>query len=181
MVYFQGCSLKCPGCWNSSTHQFRGKDASIASVVQRFEDARKSAALEGVTFSGGEPMQQAPALAELIYQIRKVAPAASFGMFTGYTKGELATGNYLTRPSTPVAYRTELWRSIAAYLDFAVMGRYEHTSPAIEPLRTSGNQELVLLSSRYHEGNFEQQLVEITIEPIGNSVVTGFPILGFPV
>lgn len=181
MVYFQGCYLKCPGCWNSSTHQFRGEDVSIASVVQRFEDASKSAALEGVTFSGGEPMQQAPALADLIYQIRKVAPGASFGMFTGYTKGELATGSYLTRPSTSTAHRTELWRSIAAHLDFAVMGRYEHTSPAVEPLRTSRNQELVLLSSRYREGNFEQQLVEISIEPNGNSVVTGFPVLGFPV
>ncbi len=181
VVYFQGCSLKCPGCWNSSTHRFRGEDVSIASVVQRFEDASMSAALEGVTFSGGEPMQQAPALADLIDQIRKVAPGASFGMFTGYTKGELATGSYLTRPSTSTANRTELWRSIAAHLDFAVMGRYEHTSPAVEPLRTSRNQELVLLSSRYREGNFERQLVEISIEPNGNSVVTGFPVLGFPV
>jgi anaerobic ribonucleoside-triphosphate reductase activating protein len=181
VIYFQGCSLNCKGCWNPSTHKFRGKDVSIASVVRRVEEARNAAALDGVTFSGGEPMQQATALAELMGHIRKTAPTASFGMFTGYTIGELATGHYVTWPPTSAEKRIELWRGIRALLDFAVMGRYEHTELAAEPLRTSRNQKLMLFGSRYHECDFEQQLVEISIEPNGNSVVTGFPVLGFPI
>ena len=43
-------------------------------------------------------MQQAEALLELMREIRKAAPAVSFGMFTGYTESELATGQYVTRP-----------------------------------------------------------------------------------
>jgi len=61
-----------------------------------------------------------------------------------------------------------------------VMGRYEHTEPGVEPLRTSRNQRLVLFSSRYQEGDFGPQLVEVSIEQGGRSVITGFPVLGIP-
>ena len=29
VVFFQGCSIGCPKCWNPSTHQFRGTEATI--------------------------------------------------------------------------------------------------------------------------------------------------------
>jgi hypothetical protein len=35
---------------------------AVRDVAQRFEEARRLEILEGVTFSGGEPMQQAEAL-----------------------------------------------------------------------------------------------------------------------
>ena len=76
--------------------------------------------------------------------------------------------------------KRELWRTVREFLDFAVMGRYDQTQPAMEPLRTSQNQRLVLLSSRYQEGDFGPQLVEISIEESGKSVLTGFPVLGVP-
>ncbi len=60
------------------------------------------------------------------------------------------------------------------------MGRYHQTQPAVEPLRTSLNQRLVLFSSRYQEGEFGPQLVEISIAESGKSVLTGFPVLGIP-
>ena len=59
VVYFQGCSLQCPGCWNPSSHKFRGIEVTMPEVAQRFEEARRLEPLEGATFSGGEPMQQA--------------------------------------------------------------------------------------------------------------------------
>jgi anaerobic ribonucleoside-triphosphate reductase activating protein len=62
VVFFQGCSLGCPKCWNPSTHQFRGTEASVDAVVQGVLRARQEHPLEGVTFSGGEPMQQADSL-----------------------------------------------------------------------------------------------------------------------
>ena len=136
--------------------------------------------LEGVTFSGGEPMQQAEALLEVMREIRRVAPAVSLGMFTGYTESELAAGRYVTRPRATAEQKRELWRTIQGLLDFAVMGRYDQTLPVREPLRTSRNQRLVLFTNRYQDGDFGPQLVEISIEGGGRSVLTGFPVLGVP-
>lgn len=180
VVYFQGCSLQCPGCWNPSSHKFRGIEVTMPEVAQRFEEARRLEPLEGATFSGGEPMQQAEGLLELMREIRKTAPAASLGMFTGYTESELASGRFVTRLGPDVEQKCELWRTVRELLDFAVMGRYDHTQPSIAPLRTSENQRLVLFSGRYQEGDFGPQLVEISIEESGKSVLTGFPVLGVP-
>ena len=125
-------------------------------------------------------MQQAEALLELMREIRKTAPAASLGMFTGYTESELVSGRFVTRLGSDVEQKCELWRTVRELLDFAVMGRYDQTQPTMEPLRTSRNQQLVLFSSRYQEGDFGPQLVEIRIEESGKSVLTGFPVLGIP-
>ena len=64
VIYFQGCTLNCSGCWNRRTHKFKGQDLAVRDVAQLFEEARGLERLEGVTFSGGEPMQQAEALLE---------------------------------------------------------------------------------------------------------------------
>jgi anaerobic ribonucleoside-triphosphate reductase activating protein len=152
----------------------------VLEVAQRFEEATSSELLDGVTFSGGEPMQQAEALLEVMREIRRVAPAMSFGMFTGYTETELAVGRYVTRLRANVEQKRELWRTIQGLLDFAVMGRYDQTLPVKQPLRTSRNQRLVLFSKRYQDGDFGPQLVEISIEGSGKSVLTGFPVLGVP-
>lgn len=180
VVYFQGCSLHCANCWNPGTHKFRGMEVTVLEVAQRFEEANRLEPLEGATFSGGEPMQQAEELPELMRDIRRTAPTVSLGMFTGYTESELTSGRFVTRLGATLEQRCELWRMVRERLDFAVMGRYDQTQPAIAPLRTSRNQRLVLFSSRYQEGDFGPQLVEISIEESGKSVLTGFPVLGVP-
>jgi anaerobic ribonucleoside-triphosphate reductase activating protein len=159
---------------------FRGIEVTVPEVAQRFEEARRLEPLEGATLSGGEPMQQAEALLELMKAIRRTAPAASLGMFTGYTESELACGRFVTRLGATVEQKCELWRAVGGLLDFAVMGRYDRAQPSLAPLRTSKNQRLVLFSSRYQEGDFGPQLVEISIEESGKSVLTGFPVLGVP-
>lgn len=120
-------------------------------VAQRFEEASRLERLQGVTFSGGEPMQQAEALLELMREIRQAAPAVSFGMFTGYTENELAAGRYVTRLRATVEQKRTLWQTVRGLLDFAVMGRYDQTQPTMEPLRTGRNQQLVLFSNRCRE------------------------------
>lgn len=152
----------------------------MRDVAQRFEEARRLEILEGVTFSGGEPMQQAEALLNLMDAIREEAPFVSFGVFTGYTEAELATGQYLTRPKATPQRKQDLWRGARKLLDFAVMGRYDETQPAMEPLRTSWNQRLVLFSDRYQMADFGPQLIEISVGSTGKTVLTGFPVLGIP-
>src|SRR5438132_1228034 len=81
VVYFQGCTLGCRDCWNPETHVFAGKERSIAEVTNLVVSAHQESALEGVTFSGGEPMQQADALLALIESLRDRLSGLSFGMY----------------------------------------------------------------------------------------------------
>src|SRR5882672_10799640 len=47
VVYFQGCSLQCAGCWNPDTHKFRGAEATAIEAAQRFEKASRLERLQG--------------------------------------------------------------------------------------------------------------------------------------
>ena len=181
VVFFQGCSLGCPKCWNPRTHPFRGAEVTVDAVVQELLRAQAQHALEGVTFSGGEPMQQADSLLTLMYTLRQRAPELSFGMFSGYTEYELDLGQYWTWACDySERVRGRIWRTIQAYLDFAVLGRFDQTQPCILPLRTSRNQVLRLFSHRYSPADFSEQLTEASIKEGGQVEVTGFPTLGLP-
>ena len=179
-IYFQGCTLNCSNCWNKTTHKLEGQDVAVRDVAQRFEEARRLEMLEGVTFSGGEPMQQAGDIAELLRGVCSTLPTLSIGMFTGYSEKELETGHYFTRHGIDRDRRRTLWRSIRGQLDFAVMGRFNRHQPSDAPMRTSANQALRLFSGRYSEGDFYEQTVEITIAADGLARTTGFPTLGNP-
>jgi anaerobic ribonucleoside-triphosphate reductase activating protein len=180
VVFFQGCVLHCPGCWNPETHAIRGNDVAVSEVVERVVEAHRREPLEGVTFSGGEPMHQAADLAELMAQIRRADAGMGFGMFTGYGESELEAGACFVRGVAAAERKAKLWQSVRAFLDFAVMGRYDRELPSTAPLRTSRNQRLVLFTGRYRESNFEQQLIEVNIAAGGATVVAGFPVRGIP-
>ena len=179
-VFVQGCNLGCPGCWNSWSHRFRGTELAIETVLAQLVNCQREPSLDGFTFSGGEPMQQAEHLATLLHCLRAAVPTLSFGMFTGYTEPELETGRYFTRHGVNGGRRQMLWRSIRGQLDFAVMGRFNRHQPSDAPMRTSANQALSLFSGRYSEGDFGAQTVEITIAADGLARTTGFPTLGSP-
>jgi len=179
-VYFQGCTLGCRNCWNPETHVFAGKERSIAEVTDLVVSAHEERALEGVMFSGGEPMQQADALLGLIESLRDRLPGLSFGMYSGYSERELSSGDYWCRSDLTRGEKQHVWRCIGVHLDFAVLGRFAAGQPSTLSLRTSANQKLVLFSERYREPEFEPQQVEIHIDTQGTVQVTGFPIAGIP-
>ncbi|HEX5482031.1 MAG TPA: 4Fe-4S single cluster domain-containing protein [Terriglobia bacterium] len=181
VVFFQGCDLGCLGCFNPLTHSFHGKALSVQAVAREVLRAHAEHPLEGVTFSGGEPMQQADSLLALMQGLRLRAPALSFGMFSGYTERELAAGRYSIWGQPMVEdERASLWKDILGLLDFAVLGRFNYLQPSSAPMRSSRNQILRLFSDRYTEADFSEQLVEIQIDDSGRSEITGFPVLGLP-
>jgi len=180
VVFFQGCALHCPGCWNHETHAFRGTEIAQSDVVERVIEAQRREPVEGVTFSGGEPMHQATALADLMSQIRCADAGLSFGMFTGCSESELEAGDYFIRGITDATQKARLWQSVREFLDFAVMGRFDRKLPSTAPLRTSRNQRLVLFTDRYRESSFDHQVIEVNIAAGGATVVTGFPVRGIP-
>lgn len=167
VVYFQGCSLACAGCWNPATHAFIGTHrrrrrppedvaAQILGVL----------GIDGVTFSGGEPMQQAEDLLALIKLLKARRPGLSIGMYSGYSERELDAN-----PD---------WRGIREHLDFAVLGRFVRARPSTLPFRTSANQTLRLFGGRYCEDDFRPQECEVQISQEGHVQITGFPVAGSP-
>jgi hypothetical protein len=102
-------------------------------------------------------------------------------MFSGYTEYELDLGQYWTWGCDySERVRGRIWRTIQAYLDFAVLGRFNQAQPSHLPLRTSRNQVLRLFTKRYTLADFSEQLTEISIKEGGQVEVTGFPALGLP-
>jgi pyruvate-formate lyase-activating enzyme len=63
-----------------------------SEVTQAVFQATATEPIEGVTFSGGEPTQQAAGLLELIEEFRNRDRRLSFGLF--YTERELGSGRY---------------------------------------------------------------------------------------
>ena len=68
-VFVQGCSHHCKGCHNPESQAHgQGKPTSIDDLMQQFSDAKSCT---GVTFSGGEPFEQASALANFAKELKK--------------------------------------------------------------------------------------------------------------
>jgi anaerobic ribonucleoside-triphosphate reductase activating protein len=181
VVFFQGCTLACRRCFNPETHSFAGTDVTVDAVGDKVLRAHKEHGVEGVTFSGGEPMHQAAALLELMQTLRQQVPNLGFGMFSGYTDLELVLGRYsIWGRDYSETERRRLWEDIRAHLDFAVFGRFNEAQPSGLPLRASRSQALRMLTSRYDVRDFGPQSVEVTVHPDGRAEVTGFPVLGLP-
>ena len=151
VVFFQGCSIGCHGCFNPGSHVFDpGAEVDNLVVAERVVQAHEEHGVEGVTLSGGEPMQQAPALLELIEILHRQLPSFSFGLFSGYSDLELVLGDYSIwgRDYSESDLR-RLWEEIREHLDFAVLGRFNEYQPSGLPLRTSRSQALRMLTTRY--------------------------------
>lgn len=181
VIWLQGCSLGCKGCWNPETHLFHEKTRiSIGEIQDWIKDLKD---IEGITFSGGEPMQQAPYLYVLLAWIKKNRPELSIGMYTGYNKRELENGSFKWKSATDADWirgSQELWLEIRNYLDFAVTGRYVETMACHdEPLRGSKNQEVLFFTERYNQSDLPSQSAEISVSEDGLIQITGFPTVEF--
>ena len=167
VIWVQGCSLGCPGCWNPQTHDpLRGFRLDVPEILEWLAKASRENRIEGLTISGGEPMEQAPAVLELLRSLKAAHPSITAGLFSGYTERELPEG---------------LWRAIQDHLDFAVLGRYNAGRRSHHPMVSSTNQMLRLFTTRYSMADFAAQSVEVHIDDTGLTQITGFPFLGSPV
>jgi len=81
VIFSQGCPHHCEGCHNEATHGFDG--GYECSIQRLLKEIDKDPILQGVTFSGGEPMCQAEAFLELAREIKK--RGLNLVIFTGYT------------------------------------------------------------------------------------------------
>src|SRR6185369_10559474 len=67
-IWFQGCSIRCPGCISADTWARRGPDLTVSHLLESMD--AWLAKCDGVTISGGEPFEHPQALTELLTGIR---------------------------------------------------------------------------------------------------------------
>jgi anaerobic ribonucleoside-triphosphate reductase activating protein len=178
VVWFQGCNLKCPGCWNPATHGFGlGSEHTVQSIGDRL---LACADIEGVTFSGGEPFQQAESLLDLCEYLKSARPDFSIGLFSGYTIRELVSGRWQHHSDRDSRWHQgsgALFERIRSHLDFGVFGRFNQAQQtADKPLCGSRNQKVVFFTNRYSSRDLRPQACEINISADGEGItITGFP------
>lgn len=202
VIWVQGCVLGCPECWNPTTHKIEKQDTRIQYLVDWILSLK--GLVDGVTFTGGEPMHQVRQLGDLAYAVHREWSNCSFGMFTGYSLNELEKGNYKQLKDIEKERLKALdgwynkdgqfswddgkiwdWHVLKDHLDFAVMGRYVKTLPSDNPMCGSSNQEIILFpqfqtlgdypTPRYKMSDFKPQQMELQISEGGLVEITGFP------
>ena len=88
-IWVQGCKKHCPNCWAKDTWEFGiGTKYSVDDLFNQIKEVQD---IEGITFLGGEPFEQADELAELSIKIKGLG--LSVLCFTGYTLEELQSKN----------------------------------------------------------------------------------------
>src|SRR5262249_46609424 len=128
-----------------------GEELAAGDVVEQLRAAR----VEGLTLSGGEPMQQPDAVLALLGAARELG--LSTLMFSGYTLDELRG-----------------FPDVLARLDVLVDGRYVASERIAAGLRGSANQRIHVLTSRYSLAEVEATpIAEARISPTGEVVLTG--------
>ena len=87
-LWVQGCPLRCPGCCNQHMLEFRDAEhVPVADLAAEIIATQASAAIEGVTFLGGEPFSQAEGLGELARCVREAG--LSVMVFSGFVLEQL--------------------------------------------------------------------------------------------
>lgn len=139
VIWTQGCLHNCPGCHNPETHSF--KEGFLVSVEEIKKQISELEGQDGITFSGGDPIEQATSCACLAKYSKELG--YNVWCYTGYTFEELLE-------------RSEYFPNIKLFLeniDVLVDGKFNYTEKSYDvPFRGSKNQRLVDVKKSLKEG-----------------------------
>ncbi len=158
VIWVQGCTLQCPGCFNPETHpKSEGRAVKPSDLYNDIVSMKDDIA--GITISGGEPFQQPYALFSLLSLVR-MNTSLSVVLFSGHTLDEL-----LAKP---------IHKKILSLSDVLIAGRYVASRHTGFGLLGSANQKIHFLSPRYSPKDFTDiPDTEIIIDAAGKITVTG--------
>jgi len=131
VVWVQGCPFRCPHCETPESRSFSPN--ILINVNELAQDIISRPKIEGITISGGEPMEQAGFLADLLEIVLAKRPELNVISYTGYQIEQLKKDDAL--------------RFISC-LDVLIDGQYIHEKNDNLGLRGSSNQRVHFLTER---------------------------------
>jgi anaerobic ribonucleoside-triphosphate reductase activating protein len=155
-IWVQGCSIRCPGCSNVKTWDpDKGQKYTVEDLIKQINNS--TVKLDGVTITGGEPLDQFDAVYDLC---SKLFGSISVFLTTGYTLKQMIEKNFL---------------KILEVLDIICIGPFEKDKVSQNKWKGSENQDIVCLT-RLGEKQSCMPVIskEIHIGKNGDSVITGF-------
>lgn len=163
VVWTQGCTLGCPGCFNPGTHAAAGGETVAVEALYR-RIVAPGERIEGVTISGGEPLQQASPVAALLRRLRRETDLSVL-LFTGFDWDELR--------------RLREAPAVLASVDVVIAGRYDAGRRLGRGLLGSSNQTAHFLTDRYRPADLEAPPAEVVIGADGGVVLSGIDPAGW--
>jgi anaerobic ribonucleoside-triphosphate reductase activating protein len=162
VVWVQGCLRHCPGCFNPNSWSFETNQ--LISIDSLAHQILRNPHNTGVTFSGGEPFWQAPALTQLARRVK--AAGLNVMAFTGFTLAELQ--NHYSP-----AGATELLQELDLLIDGPYIEALKVNSPD-SPL-SSSNQRLHVFNPQLQDQiTWASNQIEVHVLKNGDRIVTGY-------
>ena len=154
-IFTQGCNHHCPGCQNPQTHDFNGGHfIEIDEILSMIDE---NPLLDGITFSGGDPMDQAAALVPLAREIKE--RGMNLVIFTGYTYERLMELSH---------ERPDMFE-LLTFADILIDGPFIMAKKSLElKFRGSSNQRIIDVQKSLVEGFVvlhDLQLEEMKVHP----------------
>ncbi len=157
-IWSQGCALACPGCFNPETHG--SADGAVRTVGELVDVVLAEVpGIEGVTLTGGEPLEQPGAVAAFCAEVTARADLGVI-VLTGFTRAEIEADSARA--------------GAVAAVDLVVAGRYNRRMPVAAGLRGSSNKVYWDRTGRYRPGELEAVPdLEVLVGVDGAITVTG--------
>lgn len=159
VIWTQGCSIQCKGCWN--THMWNFEPKTLLSVDELLSQILSyKPDIDGITLLGGEPLDQYHEVLQLCQKTQE--NGLSVMLFTGYEMHEIYQKNM---------------QDILLCTDILITGRYDLTKRTLEHQWIgSTNQEIHFLTEKYRQYKIQNNnYVEITLTDTGALNILGFP------
>ena len=90
-VFVTGCSRHCVNCFNEEYQDFNAGSEWTAAETERLISYLQDDTNSGLTLLGGEPMENAEDLLELVQAVRRAVPGKSIWVYSGFLYEEILT------------------------------------------------------------------------------------------
>lgn len=165
-IWFQGCSIRCPGCISTDTWSATTERISVVELLSTISVYAHAA--DGVTISGGEPFEQPEALGDLLHGLSAtLRPNTDVLVYSGL-------------PFASLTPWLEQWQGL---VDAVISEPFDVSAPQTRPLMGSDNQQLHVLTdlgrerfAPFHRPRDRQDdKLDVMVDEDGTAWIAGIP------
>lgn len=131
VLWVSGCEHDCYNCHNPDTHNPSSGYLFDESAENRLFELLRPTYIDGITFSGGDPLHplNRDAVTRLAKRIKSELPDKTIWLYTGYI------------------YEKVYWLEVMKFVDVLVDGPYVDTQKCVGEFYGSTNQRMIFLKN----------------------------------